>query len=264
MTRKLGFALVGAVTLYALVGPALHAHDPVRKNVSAGLTALGEPRPPSRQYPLGTDVFGRCVAARVAAGARLSLGIGVAAALLALLVGTAIGMFAGFSGGAVDAVLMRATDLVLSFPFVLLVIALGAGLRGRASGVATVLLVLVIAGWTQSARVIRGRTRVVRELPFVEAARASGATTARILLRHVLPSLLPTALALGALSVATMILAEAGLSYLGLGSPPPAASWGRMLEEAQPYFSTAPWLIAGPGIALVVTVLGFHLLGERK
>src|SRR5262249_16690026 len=125
-----------------------------------------------------------------------------------------------------------------------------------------VLLVLVLAGWTQAARVIRGRTRVVRELPFVEAARAIGAPAPRILLFHVLPSLLPTALALASLSVATMILAEAGLSYLGLGAPPPAASWGRMLEEGQIYLASAPWLVAAPGAALLATVLGFHLLGE--
>jgi ABC-type dipeptide/oligopeptide/nickel transport system permease subunit len=262
LSLRLGLALVGGVILFAMVGPALDAHDPLRKNLPAGLTELGEPRPPSREYPLGTDHFGRCVTARVAAGARLSLGIGVGAAVLALLVGTLIGMIAGFAGGVIDGVLMRMTDLVLAFPFVLIVIALGAGLRGRASGAPLVLLVLVIAGWTQSARLIRGRTRVVRELPFVEAARASGATTARILFRHVLPQLLPTALALASLSVAALILAEAGLSYLGLGAPPPAASWGRMLEEAQPYLASAPWLAVAPGIALVATVLGFHLLGE--
>ena len=262
--RRVGLGIVGALALFALVGPALDAHDPARKNLPAGLTEIGEPRPPSREYPLGTDMFGRCVAARVASGARLSLAIGIAAAGLALLVGTAIGMLAGFSRGALDGVLMRATDLVLAFPFLLLVIALGAGLRGRASGEAAVLLVLVLAGWTQSARVIRGRTRVVRELAFVEAARASGATTARVLVHHVLPNVLPTALALASLSVATMMLAEAGLSYLGLGAPPPAASWGRMLEEARPFLAEAPWMTVAPGLALALAVLGFHLIGERR
>src|SRR5262249_9770246 len=149
------------------------------------------------------------------------------------------------------------------FPFVLLVIAVGASLRGGASGSAAVLAVLGLTGWTGTARVIRGRVLFERELDYVRAARAAGAGTLRLLLRHILPHLAGLALALATLSPATMILAEAGLAYLGLGAPPSAPSWGRMLREGQAYALAAPWLVAAPGLALLAVVLGFNLLGER-
>ncbi|HJZ86767.1 MAG TPA: ABC transporter permease [Polyangia bacterium] len=258
-----GAALLGLVAGGALVGPALDAHSPVRKNVSAGTSPLGEPQPPSAEFPLGTDALGRCVAARLASGARRSLAIGLGATLIALVIGTAIGLLAGASGGATDGALMRLTDLVLAFPFLLLALALTAALRGTeaAAGSGPVLFVLGAAGWTGSARIVRGKALAVREREFVQAARAAGAGRLRLIVRHLLPNVAGTALVLASLSAAGMILAESALAYLGLGAPPPAPSWGRMLQEGQPYLRAAPWLIAAPGLALHATVVGFHLLG---
>jgi peptide/nickel transport system permease protein len=264
-TGVCGGALVLTIVAAAALAPALDGHDPDRKNLAAGTTELGEPLPPSVRFPLGTDGFGRCVAARLFAGARLSLGVGLGAAALALVIGTAVGLAAGFWGGWVDTVLMRLCDLFLALPFVLVVVALAAALRsagvGASGSTTAALLVLGLFAWTGTARVIRARTVAVRELDYVQAARALGAGPLRIASRHVLPNVAGTAIVLAALSTATLILAEAALSYLGLGAPPPAASWGRMLREGQPYLAGAPWLVTAPGVALLLTVLGFHLLG---
>jgi ABC-type dipeptide/oligopeptide/nickel transport system permease subunit len=258
----IGAALVGAVTLSAAIGPLLDVHPPDRKDVTHGLGAFGEPRPPSAEFPLGTDGFGRCVAARLLAGGRTSLVIGAGAALLALVLGTATGLLAGLGGEWTDALLMRLTDLALAFPFPLAVVAAGAALGRTASHTGAVLALLGLFGWTQTARAVRARAAALQKEAFVEAARAIGVTPARLLLRHLLPQVVPLALTLGTLSTAGMILAEAGLSYLGVGAPPPAPSWGRMLREGQSLVETAPWLIAAPGLVLVATVLGFNLLGR--
>jgi peptide/nickel transport system permease protein len=265
--RKHHGALVGGATAalivaLALLAPRLDAHSPSGKNVQGGLTELGAPLPPSWDYPLGTDTLGRCVCARLLHGARVSLAIGVLATLLALAIGALVGLLAGYQGGLLDDVLMRMVDLVLAFPFLLLCIALAAALRERASGMGTVLLVLGVVSWTTMARVIRGKVLSIRQMDFVEGARAVGAGPLRIVVRHIVPNVAGPMVVLGTISVAQLILAESTLTYLGLGVPPPAATWGNMLSEGRSYLAGAPWLVAAPGIAILLTVLAFNLLGE--
>jgi ABC-type dipeptide/oligopeptide/nickel transport system permease subunit len=256
-----GAVLVAIITLGALFAPLIDQHAPLGKNVAA-LSELGAPGAPSLAYPMGTDMLGRCVSSRILHGARISLEVGILATLIALGIGVFVGLTAGYAGGLVDTLLMRLVDLILAFPFLLLVIALAAVLRQEASGIGPVLVVLGIVGWTTMARVIRGKVLSVREMEFVLAARAMGATRTRILYRHILPNVLGPVVVLGTISVAQMILAESTLSYLGLGAPPPIPTWGRMLSEGTNYKLGAPWLITVPGLAILVTVLGWNLLGE--
>jgi peptide/nickel transport system permease protein len=258
-----GAAIALVVLLVALLAPLL-AGDPTRPDLDAGLSAEGAPRPPHGDAPLGTDSLGRDVWARVAGGAALSLQVAALATAIALVIGVAIGLCAGYAGGAVDAALMRLVDMVLAFPFLLLAILLAALLREAELGGATtpVFITLGVVGWTTIARVVRGKVLALRELDYVHAARALGAGPARILARHLLPQVAGIALVLAALGFAQNILAEATLSYLGLGAPPPAPTWGRMLYEGQPYYRTAPWLIAAPGAAILLTVVAFQLVGE--
>ncbi len=157
---------------------------------------------------------------------------------------------------------MRLVDLVLAFPFLLLVIAIAALLRESGAGLGAVFLVLGIVGWTTVARVIRGKVLTLREMDFVQGARAVGASPVRIVFRHILPNVLGPAMVLATISVAQMILAESTLSYLGLGAPPPIPTWGRMLSEGQSFMRGSPWLVTAPGVAILITVLGFNLLGE--
>jgi peptide/nickel transport system permease protein len=253
---------VGAVCVLlfagaALLAPWLAPHDPLRQ-FADGLTDAGAPRPPGGSYLLGTDDFGRDLLSRLLYGARLSLFIGVAATSIAVGVGTLLGVTAGYFGGMAEGVVMRVADVVMAFPVLLLAIALVAVLR---PSVGNVLLVVGLVNWTPVARVVRGETLAAREALFVEAARAQGATHGRIVRHHILPQLAPTLLVLACLSIATTILLDAGLSYLGVGVPPPAPSWGAMLTEGQSYYRTAPWLAFWPGLAIVVAVGGFNLLG---
>jgi len=257
-----GALLVALVILAAALAGVLDAHAPLRKDVSHGLSEMGMPLGPSLRYPLGTDVLGRCVAARLAHGARLSLLVASAATALALFVGALVGVIAGYMRGLVDTLLMRAVEIVMSFPLLLLGIAAAAALRQRAAGMLPVALVLGLLGWPPIARAVRAKVMVIVELDYVEAARALGAGHLRILARHILPGVIASVLVLGALAVPQMILAEATLAYLGLGAAPPLPAWGRMIAEGQAYLHRAPWLSLAPGVAIALTALGFSLLGE--
>ncbi len=260
----IGAVLVAAITLVAIAAPLITSHDPLHQDFDNGLTELGAPVPPSDHYALGTDSLGRDVWARLAYGARISLLIAVAATAIALTIGLAIGMAAGFFGGLTDSLLMRLVDLMLSFPFLLLAIALATLFRasGIAGGTSIVFIVLGLVGWTTMARVIRGKVLSIREMEYIQSARAVGASNWHILRRHVLPNVIGPMTVLVTIGVAQMILAESTLSYLGLGAPPPAPTWGRMLYEGQVFYRNAPHLIIAPGIAVLITVLGFNLLGE--
>lgn len=259
-----GAALVAVVLVFAAGAPWLAGADPLAQDFDRGLTELGAPTAPSADYALGTDSLGRSVWARLVHGARISLAVGAAATVLALTIGVLVGLIAGYFGGLTDALLMRLVDLMLSFPFLLFVIVLAALFRsaGIASGISTVFIVLGVVGWTTMARVVRGKVLSLREMEFVHSARAVGAGHLRILLRHILPNVVGPVIVLATIGVAQMILAESTLSYLGLGTPPPTPSWGRMLYEGQSYYRNAPHLILAPGIAVLITVLGFNLLGE--
>jgi len=258
-------AIVGAALIMGLLVLAVLPHrDPLAPDIDHGLTAVGAPLPPSADSPLGTDHLGRDVWARVCAGAGTSLEIATLSTLLALLLGLAVGLTAGYAGGAVDNALMRLVDLVLAFPFLLLAILLAALLReaNLASSNGPVVLTLGVVGWTTIARVIRGKTLSLARSEYVTAARALGGSPWRIIVRHVLPNVAGIVIVVAALGFAQNLLAESVLSYLGLGPPPPAPTWGRMLYEGRVYYRTAPWLSIAPGIAIVTAVVGFNLLGE--
>ena len=259
-----GAGLVAIVVFFAVAAPLLVSHDPVAQDFDNGLTALGAPVAPGGIYPLGTDELGRDVWSRLVHGASVSLQVGLAATFIAMTVGLGIALCAGYFGGLTDDLLMRLVDLVLAFPFLLLAILLAALLRDSelGQGTATVFITLGAVSWTTMARVIRGKVLSLRERQFVHCARAAGASPSRIMWRHIMPNLTGTIAVLATIAMAQMILAESVLSYLGLGPPPPAPTWGRMLFEGQAYYRTAPWLIVAPGLAIMITVVGFNLLGE--
>jgi ABC-type dipeptide/oligopeptide/nickel transport system permease subunit len=262
MTRrvKAGAALVVAITLVAIFGPLVDRHDVERKNARAGLTELGEPLGPSAEYPLGTDALGRCVLARVMAGARVSLLVAIVATALATLIGTLVGLVAGYRGGATDMALMRLVDLLLAFPFLLLAIALVAVFRD--AGLIAVLVILSLTGWLSVARVVRAKVLALRDGELVQGARAIGASSSRVIWRHILPNVSGPIAVMATLAVAQMIVAESTLAFLGFGAAPPTASWGRMLFEGKIYLLGAPWLAIAPGVAVLLTVLAFNLLGD--
>jgi peptide/nickel transport system permease protein len=257
---RLGLVMGAGLALVALAGPALAPFDPT----APVAPQLAEPSPPGAPFWLGTDDLGRDVLSRLLHGARISLLVGLVAMVVTMVIGTAVGLAAGYFGGAVDVVLMRLTDVMLAFPGLLLAVALVAVLR---PSVWTIFVVIGLVSWTGVARVVRSETLSLREREFVAAARAMGAGHGRILRRHVLPNVAPTLLAIAALSTSGTILLDAGLSFLGIGVPPPTPTWGRMIQEASSYYRVAPWLMAFPGLAVLYAVLTFNLiaygLGER-
>ena len=260
MTRRLnvmelaGAAMVLSLVLTALFAAHLAPHDPTR----AVAATYGDPGAPSAAFPLGTDELGRDVLSRVIWGARVSLIVGVAAMAITMTIGVAIGLLAGFFGGKVDFALMRFTDVMLTLPALLLAMAFVAVLH---PSLLNVLLVIGLVSWTQVARVVRAETMSIASRDFVIAARALGGSPARLIVRHVLPNVMPIIVVMAVLGTSGTLLLDAGLSFLSLGVPPPTPSWGRMVEEALIYFRTAPWLIAFPGMAIFYAVLGFNLLG---
>ncbi len=264
-----GTGIVLFLLLFAVLAPLL-ARDPLTSDFDGGRGAEGAPAGPSAAHWLGTDTVYRDQLARLAHGARLSLFIGVSASALSLLIGTAAGLLAGYFQGrsigagvlrvSVDGFIMRLVDIGLCFPFLILVMAIGAALDE--TSVWTILVVLGSTSWLGTARVVRSQTLRVRDLDFVTAAHALGQKTTAVLVRHVLPNVTGTLIVLGTISVAQMILAESVLSYLNLGLPPPTPSWGHMLLEGQRHYAGAPWLLAAPGLAILLAVMGFNLLGE--
>jgi peptide/nickel transport system permease protein len=253
----LGSALALAILLLALLAPLLAPHDPLRP-LAEGLTQYGEPVGPGPGHLLGTDSRGRDVLSRLLFGARLSLITGIGAMLMAVALGLLVGVCAGYFGGVVDGALMRLTDVVMAFPAILLALALAAVLPQR--NVLTLVLVIGSINWAAAARIFRSETLSLRERLYVEAARAMGASHGRVLVRHVLPHLAPTVLVVASLGAATTILLDAGLAFLGIGIPAPAPTWGSMLQDAQQWYRTAPWLAVWPGLAVLATVAAFNLI----
>jgi peptide/nickel transport system permease protein len=253
-----GLVVIVAVVLAAVFAPWLAPFDPDDQFFD-GLTLEGAPKPPDGHYLLGTDLLGRDLLSRLLFGARASLIIGVVANAAAVLVGMVLGAAAGYLGGRIGGALMRFTDLMMAFPALLLAIALAAILKPSLWIVA---LVIALVNWVQIARVVYTQTRELKERGFIEAARSLGAGPDRILLHHVLPHLLPTLLVWGTLGIATTVLLEAALSFLGIGVQPPTPSWGGIIFESQSYFLNAPWLVFFPGAAILLLALAFNLVGE--
>jgi peptide/nickel transport system permease protein len=253
----IGGVIVAVFLACALFAPVLAPHDPNYQYFD-GLTLMGEPLAPGdRQFLLGTDVLGRDMLSRLIYGARVAMFIAVVPNALALLLATAIGTTAGYYGGRVDTVLMRLTEVAMTLPTFLLALALLAVLG---SGLPVVVAALVLVSWTYPARVIYGETLRIRELAFVEAARALGASAPRIIVRHVVPQLKSLVLIYFTLSAATMVLLEAGLGFLGFGVQPPAPSWGVMIAAGRDVLFW-PWLMLLPGVCLALLGTGFYLIG---
>jgi len=249
--RIIGLALLPA--LFVLIAQAFWAHDPMQVELGDALAA------PSLAHPFGCDALGRDLLARLAEGLRLSLAAGAIVAALGLLVGASIGMLAGWFGGWIDAVLMRFVDLVLAFPGMLLAIALAAMLGAGADKAITA---LALVGWTGFARLARTQTQRLRAAPFVSAAVAAGAGWARIAWHHLLPNIAAVLAVEASFSFAAAILGEAGLSFLGLGAQPPAASLGSLIREGTRFMLDAPWLVVFPGVVLFGLVLAANLAGD--
>lgn len=252
-------ALIVAVAVAAPVFSLLTGHGVDTQYRTTGLTPDGLPTPPSREFWLGTDDLGRDLVVRIAYGARISLLVGVVATLLTVAIGVVVGLAAGYFGGAVDTVLARLVDVVLSFPFLLFAISL-VSLTGPSLGVAIV--AISAFSWAAVARIVRGQVLSVREREFVEAARSVGASDWRIIFVDVLPNVLAPIIVYTTLLIPTVIVVEATLSFLGLGVPPPTPTWGGMLSDAVNYYQVAWWYVVFPGAALVLTTLAFNLLGD--
>lgn len=270
-STRFGLVLVGLVVLAALLAPvaaALTGHGPDQQFRAEALTPEGLPVGPNAEFLLGADGNGRDVLVRTLYGARISLLVGIPATTLALVAGTAVGLVAGFFPGAADRVLSFGTDIALSFPFVvtaLSLVALNRGADGRPviDPVLLVILVISLFAWTYFARLTRGLVVVLRNRPFVEAALTIGVSRRRLLVREILPNVLPVVAVYWAVQLPANILAEATLSFLGVGVQAPTASWGNMIAEAQrtSLYQVQPWFLLAPAIAMFVTVLGFNAIG---
>jgi len=254
----LGLVIVAIAVAGAILAPWLTGYDP-NEQMFDGLTIEGSPLPPSAQYWLGTDLLGRDLLTRILYGARTSLIIGIVANGVALLIGTLVGVTAGYFRGWVGSALMRFTDLMMAFPALLLAICLAAVFQPSLWIVA---MVIALVNWVQTARVIYTETSSLAEREFIDAERTIGAGAPRILFRHILPHLLPTIIVWGTLGISTTVLLEATLSFLGIGVQPPTASWGNIIFENQTYFQAAPWLVFFPGAAILALALAFNLIGD--
>lgn len=254
-----GGVLVLSVTLVGFVGPMLAPHTP-DQIFDEGLTEDGTPVGPNERFALGADNIGRDELSRLLYGGRVSLSVALAAVAIAGVLGFGAGLLSGYFRGILDLSLMAIVDFVLSLPFLLVAIALNRVIENPALW--TLCLLLGFLSWTTLARVTRAKTMQVRELEYVHAARALGATHGRIILRHILPNVLGPAIVIATTMIANMIIVESAMSFLGLGVKPPTASWGSMLRDGQEYLQYAPRLILLPGVLIVATVFGFNLLGE--
>jgi len=248
-----GLLLTVLLVLAALAAPMLAPYDPIHQDTARRL------EPPSHEHLLGLDALGRDVLSRILYGARVSLRVGFSVVLLASVVGVTLGSISGYFGGFVDTVIMRLTDILLAFPGILLAIALVAVLGPSLNNV---VLALATIGWVGYARLARGQVLKVREMEYVIAAKALGARSPRVILRHVLPNIINPVIVMATLGLAGAILAEAALSFLGLGVQPPTPSWGEMLSSGRNYLGLANHLTIFPGAAIMLAVMGLNFLGD--
>jgi len=250
-----GVAVVVLIVLLAVLAPLVSHGDPL------AIDLVNQLQGPSRQHWLGTDIQGRDVWARLVYGSRISLTAGIVSQAIALTLGLTLGLTAGYKGGWVDEVVMRLADVTLAFPTLLLLIAMAAALQ---PSLIVVFFTIGVVGWAAMARLVRGQVLVVRQLEYVHASKALGARDTRIILQHVLPNVVAPILIAATLGVAAAIMAEASLSFLGLGVQPPTPSWGAMIADGRDLnqLRHAPWTSVSPGIAIGAAVLGFNLLGD--
>lgn len=254
-----GSTIILAIVLAAIFAPLIAPHDPYQQQVVFRLKPPFWMNGGSLRFPLGTDSYGRDILSRLIFGSRLSILVGVASVVLSMLIGTTAGVLAGYVGGKTEEVIMRTVDAQTAFPDVLLAILFVAALGGS---FLNLIVVLGISGWMVYARIMFGLTRSLRERPFVEAAVSFGGRSGYIMLRHILPQLVPVLTVVATLQVGQMILQETALSFLGLGVPPPAATWGNILAEGRDRLFLAPWISNSAGIAIVTLVLTINIFGN--
>jgi ABC-type dipeptide/oligopeptide/nickel transport system permease subunit len=250
---KAGLGIIAVLCFVAVFAPLLAPYSPYEQDLYRVLAG------PSATHWLGTDNLGRDLLSRLLYGARVSLFVGIGSAVLSAVPGVAIGLFAGFKGGVRDAIVMRITDAFLCFPPLIFILVMSAALG---PGLHNVMLSFALFGWTGFARITRGLVLQVRELPFIEAARAIGMSPYRIMRRHVLPNVVAPILIATTITVGTAILVESGVSFLGLGVQPPTASWGKELRIGFTYLETAPLFSLAPGLMISLAVVAFNFVGD--
>lgn len=251
---QLGLVLVALVVLAALLAPLFAPYDPLVGNLKdAYLT------PPGTKYLLGTDSQGRDVLSRVLYGARISLAVGLVSQSVAVLIGVTLGLLSGYYGRWVDSMIMRLADVTLAFPTLLLLIAVAAAVR---PSLLVVFIIIGTVGWAGMARLVRSQVLVLRNAEFVTASRALGARDRLVLWRHLLPNVRAQIIVAATLGMAGAVMAEAALSFIGLGAQPPTPSWGAMVAEGRDLLRVAPWVSFAPGLAIGLAVLGFNLMGD--
>jgi peptide/nickel transport system permease protein/oligopeptide transport system permease protein len=248
-----GAALVAIVLLAETVGPLVSPYDPYRIDMESSLQA------PGLVHPLGTDIFGRDIATRVLYGARFTLQVSVLSRLIAIALGAALGLLAGYAGGRIDGTIMRLADVTLAYPGLLLLIAVMAAVG---PSMVALFVALGVVGWAGVARIVRAQVLSLKEREFVTAIQSLGAPGARVIVRHLLPNVVTQLIVVFSMGLGTAIMAESSLSFLGLGAQPPEASWGAMISAGLDYLRVAPWVSIVPGVIITVTILGFNLVGD--
>jgi peptide/nickel transport system permease protein len=251
----MGLGIIVLLYLVALLAPYLAPYDPIAQPDIARTSF----RPPSADYLLGTDKFGRDILSRILYGARISLAIGFVATAISVTIGTLIGAIAGYAGGKVDAALMRFTDMVLAFPRLVLLIMIVALFS---PSITVIILVLGLTQWPGTTRIVRGDVLSLREREFIQAARALGMSGSRIVLRHLVPNVLAPVIVTATLGIGNTIVLEAGLSFLGMGVQPPIPTWGSMVSDGRDNLLSAWWVATFPGLTIVLVVLAFNLVGD--
>ncbi len=248
-----GLMIMLIVIVTALLAPALAPHNPEPVNLGQKLL------PPESGFPLGTDALGRCLYSRILFGARVTLQYSFSILIVIMAIGVPFGLLAGYRGGFTDTIIMRIVDTILAFPNLILALVL-VGLLGP--GLFNVMLALALVSWVGYARIVRGMVLSIKEKEYIAAAKICGTKSASLIIRHILPNVLPPLVVLATLDLGKLVLSIATLSFLGLGAQPPTPEWGAMINDARPYLQTVPRLMIAPGAAIALTVLGFNLLGD--
>jgi ABC-type dipeptide/oligopeptide/nickel transport system permease subunit len=257
--------VIGGLILLMVIGGAVFAdhlapHEPNKQRLIARFKPPFWVEGGSATYPLGTDNVGRDILSRIIHGSRISLVVGISAVGISMLIGVTLGLLSGFLGGRVDAIIMAMVDIMLAFPQIILAFAIVAVLG---PGIGNIILVLGLTGWERYARVVRAEVLALREREFVQAARAIGASTAKIIFRHIMPNTFSSVIVMATLQTAQAILAEAALSFLGLGTGRTYPSWGQMIALGRDFINVAWWISTFPGLAILLTVLAINLVGDR-
>ena len=255
----IGMLIVITVVICAIAAPLLAPHDPTQLQLKTRLLPPAWAEKGTWDYPLGTDQLGRDVWSRILYGSRISVIVGVVSVVIAGIIGVLLGLIAGFYGGIADALLSRVVDTFLSIPFIVLALAV-VGVLGPS--VVNLIVVLTVTGWVTYARVVRGEAIALKEKEYIIAAEMIGQRRWLIALRHVLPNVMASVIVLSTLNVASTIISESSLSFLGLGVQPPTVTWGSMLSDGRQYIATSWWLATFPGLAITITVLGIIFLGD--